>query len=168
MGAKIQAFDIFQTPLSSHYPLPLSLKISHHRIILQKDKTHRRPYKMSSLKKIDLQKGLSGKYLSVWGPEPHNPFPYTLYMCNQVTVYLLFTPRRGGEGESWTREKGRGATVHKAGSKKPPWLIVSSVCLKVLLRFNFLGWRHFSLVSIKLICPHGIVPLISAYTGNCR
>jgi hypothetical protein len=24
MGAKIQAFDIFQTPLSFHYPLPLS------------------------------------------------------------------------------------------------------------------------------------------------
>jgi hypothetical protein len=23
MGAKIQAFDIFQTPVSSHYPLPL-------------------------------------------------------------------------------------------------------------------------------------------------
>jgi hypothetical protein len=28
MGAKIQAFDIFQTPLSSHYPLPLSLDYS--------------------------------------------------------------------------------------------------------------------------------------------
>jgi hypothetical protein len=27
MGAKIQAFDIFQTPLSSHYPLPLSIDI---------------------------------------------------------------------------------------------------------------------------------------------
>ncbi len=26
MGAKIQAFDIFQTPLSSHYPLPLNRK----------------------------------------------------------------------------------------------------------------------------------------------
>ncbi len=26
MGAKIQAFDIFQTPLSSHYPLPLRPK----------------------------------------------------------------------------------------------------------------------------------------------
>ncbi len=26
MGAKIQALDIFQTPLSSHYPLPLSIK----------------------------------------------------------------------------------------------------------------------------------------------
>jgi hypothetical protein len=25
MGAKIQAFDIFQTPLSSHYPLPLTV-----------------------------------------------------------------------------------------------------------------------------------------------
>jgi len=25
MGAKIQAFDIFQTPLSSHYPLPLNM-----------------------------------------------------------------------------------------------------------------------------------------------
>jgi hypothetical protein len=25
MGAKIQAFDIFQTPLSSHYPLPLKV-----------------------------------------------------------------------------------------------------------------------------------------------
>jgi hypothetical protein len=24
MGAKIQAFDIFQTPLSSHYPQPLN------------------------------------------------------------------------------------------------------------------------------------------------
>jgi hypothetical protein len=29
MGANIQAFDIFQTPLSSHYPLPLRcLKIA--------------------------------------------------------------------------------------------------------------------------------------------
>jgi hypothetical protein len=27
MGAKIQAFDIFQTPLSSHYPLPLNEKV---------------------------------------------------------------------------------------------------------------------------------------------
>ncbi len=27
MGANVQAFDIFQTPLSSHYPLPLIVKI---------------------------------------------------------------------------------------------------------------------------------------------
>ncbi len=29
MGAKIQAFDIFQTPLSSHYPLPLNEESYH-------------------------------------------------------------------------------------------------------------------------------------------
>jgi hypothetical protein len=28
MGAKIQVFDIFQTPLSSHYPLPLNKKVT--------------------------------------------------------------------------------------------------------------------------------------------
>jgi hypothetical protein len=28
MGAKIQAFDIFQTPLSSHYPLPLTFNLN--------------------------------------------------------------------------------------------------------------------------------------------
>jgi hypothetical protein len=28
MGTKTQAFDIFQTPLSSHYPLPLSEKVT--------------------------------------------------------------------------------------------------------------------------------------------
>jgi hypothetical protein len=28
MGAKIQAFDIFQTPLSSHYLLPLKVDIN--------------------------------------------------------------------------------------------------------------------------------------------
>jgi hypothetical protein len=28
MGAKIQAIDIFQTPLSSHYPLPLRFRAS--------------------------------------------------------------------------------------------------------------------------------------------
>jgi hypothetical protein len=27
MGAKTQAFDIFQTPLSSHYPLPLNVNV---------------------------------------------------------------------------------------------------------------------------------------------
>jgi hypothetical protein len=26
MGAKIQAFDFFLTPLSSHYPLPLNIE----------------------------------------------------------------------------------------------------------------------------------------------
>ncbi len=38
----------------------------------------------------------------------------------------LFTQGRG----SWTREKGRGETVHKAGSKIPTWLTVSPVYSK--------------------------------------
>jgi hypothetical protein len=55
-------------------------------------------------------KGLCRRCLSVRGPEPHFP---TVYVYR---VYL-FTQGRGGE--SLTREKGRGAAVHKAGSKIP-------------------------------------------------
>ncbi len=33
----------------------------------------------------------------------------------------------GGRGESWTREKVKGATAHKAGSKRPTYLTVSPV-----------------------------------------
>ncbi len=29
MGDKTEAFDIFQTPLSSHYPLPLMVQAEH-------------------------------------------------------------------------------------------------------------------------------------------
>ncbi len=44
-------------------------------------------------------------------------------------LYMLYfdTGKGKGGGESWTREKVRGATVHKAGSKIPTWLTVSSV-----------------------------------------
>ncbi len=52
------------------------------------------------------------------------PPPYTLYStvytCTGYTVYGTgtYSHREGGGGnESWSREKGRGATVHKAGSK---------------------------------------------------
>ncbi len=46
---------------------------------------------------------------------PPPPHTHTVYL---YTVYL-FTQRKG-EGESWTREKVRVATVLKAGSKIPP------------------------------------------------
>ncbi len=66
-------------------------------------------------------KGLRGRWLSVWDPEPHTPPP----PCNLQTVYNVhaYSHREGGS----TREKGRGATVQKAGSKIPTWLIVSTV-----------------------------------------
>jgi hypothetical protein len=40
MGAKIQEFDIFQTPLSSHYPLPISQKIPQTVCPVPAKKTH--------------------------------------------------------------------------------------------------------------------------------
>jgi hypothetical protein len=38
MGAKIQAFDIFQTPLSSHYPLPLRKQAAFYALKWQRAK----------------------------------------------------------------------------------------------------------------------------------
>jgi hypothetical protein len=62
-----------------------------------------------------------GVYLS----EAHNPKPpCTLY--RQYCTILIHTGKRG-RGESWTREKVGGATVHKAGSKIPTGLAVSPV-----------------------------------------
>ncbi len=62
-----------------------------------------------------------GVYLS----EAHNPKPpCTLY--RQYCTILIHTGKRG-RGESWTREKVGGATVHKAGSKTPTGLAVSPV-----------------------------------------
>ncbi len=69
---------------------------------------------MLSSKKIDLQRDFAaGVCLS----EAQNPIPLPLTNCVLVycTVYLLTQGR--GEGVRVTREKGRGATVHKAGSR---------------------------------------------------
>ncbi len=62
----------------------------------------------------------------------------------QTVCKLYFDTWNGGRGESWTREKVRGATVHKARSKTP----VAMSCYRSI----FL-WRHFALVSIWLISP---------------
>ncbi len=66
-------------------------------------------------------KGLCGRCLFVWGPQPHTPPP--LRTVHAYTVYLFTKGRR----ESWTKEKVTGATVHKAGSKISTWLTVSPV-----------------------------------------
>jgi hypothetical protein len=83
--------------------------------------THRRQCKMckmSSSKKIYLKRDFA--CLS----ETQNlipPPPLKLYKCIQ---YLFIQREVGG---CWTREKDRGATGHKAGSKIPTWLTVSPV-----------------------------------------
>ncbi len=56
-------------------------------------------------------KGLCGRCLFVWGS------PYTLYN----TLYLFTQGRGWGVGKSWTKEKIRGSTVYKAGSKIPAY-----------------------------------------------
>ncbi len=64
-------------------------------------------------------KRLCGRSLPDWGPlppmAPRPPLLHTVYVC----IGYLFTQGRkeGGGGERWTREKVRGATVHKAGSR---------------------------------------------------
>ncbi len=56
----------------------------------QKDKTLRRQCKMSSSKKIHLEKGLGGRCLSVCGPEPHIP-PLPTH-CTRVYRARIFKP----------------------------------------------------------------------------
>jgi hypothetical protein len=103
-------------------------------------------------------KGFCGRCLSVRGPlpssDPIHPPPPT--HCIRVHCIITHTGKRGG-GEL-TREKVRGATVHKAGSKIPTWLTVSPVYInsdshlpQCPLEVNIFRWQHFALVSIKII-----------------
>ncbi len=52
----------------------------------------------------------------------HAPLPAT-----HCLLYTVLCHKERGGGEKWTREKFRGATVHTAGLKIPPWLTVSPV-----------------------------------------
>ncbi len=118
----------------------------------RKIKTHRRQCKMSSSKKIELNRVLRQVVICLRPRNPYQP-PYT--HCIRVYVQYTYWHREGGE--SWTREKGTGAIVHKARSTVPNSTkmtdCVSSLetlintCRKVPLQVNFIRWRHFALVS---------------------
>jgi hypothetical protein len=93
-------------------------------------------------------KGLCGRCLSVWGPEPGTAPLHT------VCILYLFTQGRGRE---LNHREVRGPTVHKVGSKiqyHRDWLYLQSkralinTCRKVHLQVNIFRWRHFALVSI--------------------
>ncbi len=83
---------------------------------------------------------------------PRTPYPPLTHCVHYVYIQYTYSHR-----ERWTREKVRGATVHKAGWKIPTLLNVSPVyelttCCKVILQAKFFRW-HFALMSIKLISP---------------
>ncbi len=82
--------------------------------------------KYRHLKILNL-KGILRQLLSVWGAELHNPPPPLTHCSVYVYAVYLFTQGKGGGVGRWTREKVRGKTDHKAGSKIPTWLTVSLV-----------------------------------------
>ncbi len=104
---------------------------------------------------------------------PYLPPRLTLYSkctCIRVNSILNHTGK-GGMGVSWTRGKGRGATVHKAGSKILTWLTdcISSlwtlintcreVPLPVLRIHDILGWIR--------IWIRGSMPLTNESGSGC-
>ncbi len=92
------------------------------------------------IQKIDLERDFAlGVYLSeAQNPVPPPPPPYKLY--TGTCIQFTYSHREGGRGgESWTREKGREATVHKAGSKIPKRMTVSPVYYKHLPQIPFTG-----------------------------
>ncbi len=87
--------------------------------------------------------------------EAQNPIPPPLHTVVYTCIQYNYSHREEGRGESWTREKVRGATVHKAGSTIPTWLTESPEkhLPQILFTGQFFRWRHFALVSIYLIYP---------------
>ena len=71
---------------------------------------------MSSSKNIDFADFAAGVYLS----EVQNHIPYPITHCIRVyTIQYTYSHRERGKGGEITREKVRGATLHKAGLKIP-------------------------------------------------
>ncbi len=54
---------------------------------------------------------------------PRTPYPSFTH-CTYTCIQYTYSHWEGGRGQSWTREKVREATVHKAGSKIPTRLTV--------------------------------------------
>ncbi len=82
--------------------------------------------------------------------------------CKTPAEYT-YSHRKGGEGESWTREMERGtagaSTDHKAGLKYTNMIectqeigyLQSITCREVPLQVNLFRCRHFALLSMSLI-----------------
>jgi hypothetical protein len=93
--------------------------------------------------------GLCGRCLSIWGPEP--PFPLRNVQYTWI-LYSIHTGKGGGRVEPERRlEKQQFTKLRRKYEHDWPYLI--NACRKVPLLANFFKWRHFALVSTKLISP---------------
>jgi serine/threonine protein kinase len=123
------------------------LQITRRRIRLIEGNT-----KCRHLKKFTC-KGLCGRCLSVWGPEPHIPPLHTVHV---YTVYniLIHTGKRGGGGRVQRERRLEGQQFTKLGRKyQHEWLYLQSINYDTHLPKSpftgqFFRWRHLSLVSI--------------------
>ncbi len=85
---------------------------------------------MSLSKKNDLKRDFAAGALSVWGPLPTYDPMHTPPLTHCIRVYkYTYSHREGGKGEGGlTREKVRGAIVHKAGRKyQHDWLYLKPI-----------------------------------------
>ncbi len=92
---------------------------------------------MSSSKKLSCTGTLQEVFICLRPRIPYLP-PYTLYKC----IQYAYSHREEGEGEEKRLE----------GHNSQSW--VENICRKVPLQVHFFRWRHFALVSIKIISPH--------------
>jgi hypothetical protein len=99
--------------------------------------------------------GLRGRCL-----RPRTPYPTPLHSVYVYCIQVyLFTQGRGAGREAWTREKVSGASSQRWIENTNMIYCISSLltlintCRKVPLQVNFFRWRHFVLVSIKLMSP---------------
>jgi hypothetical protein len=115
-----------QKPNSALRQSALSGVVTEHRVYVYrplKDKAH----KCRHLKKLTCNGTLRQVFIRLRARTLYPPPLHTVFTKLHVYTVYLFTQGRRGRGESWTREKGRGATVHKAKWKIPTWLTASPI-----------------------------------------
>ncbi len=101
---------------------------------------------MASSKKLTCKGTLRQVFICLRPRTLYHP-PYTLYTCIQYT----FSHREGGE--SWTREKVRGPTVHKAGSKIQTWLTLSPVYKLFFVCLFYIFYNINTFIQTQYINP---------------
>ncbi len=103
----------------------------------------------------------AGVYLSL-APDPPPPVAH----CMNTDPCTYSHRERGGEGDSWTSEKVRGALVHKRGRKyKHDWLYLQSINSITPVKTTFRVWRLYSYL-VDSVTPYHAVENSAAAGGE--